>query len=320
MSGDYSTSATLYVDYKNTFNLSGATGAFLSFWVKHRAENCNDKLQIQISTDGGSLFTPICDRNTVAENSGSLSGKPALTGIRENWTKELFDLSSFLGNASVRLQFEFTSNTDNAADDFYKKVDDGFYLDNVKLVKTSAVLTTLPVTFINFNGKLLPDNIIQLHWEAYTDQQHNYFEVQRSGDRSNFLNIGKGNAFPPFDFLDKQPKPGNNFYQVKQVDKDGTITYSSIINITILNNVNVIVFPNPVNDKISIKLASINAEIFKLQITDMKGKVIYTKLTQVRNGAAELNVDMKSWSPQTYILKIIGRDGISVVTQKLIKL
>ncbi len=52
----------------------------------------------------------------------------------------------------------------------------------------------------------------------------------------------------------------------------------------------------------------------------MKGKVIYTKLTQVRNGAAELNVDMKSWSPQTYILKIIGRDGISVVTQKLIKL
>ncbi len=288
--------------------------------MKHRAENCNDKLQVQISTDGGSLFTPICGRNTVAENSGALGGKPALTGIRENWTKELFDLSSFLGNASVRLRFEFTSNTDNAADDFYKKVDDGFYLDNVKLVKTSAVLTTLPVTFINFNGKLLPDNKVQLNWEAYTDQQHNYFEVQRSIDGSNFLSIGKGNAFPPFDFLDKQPNPGNNFYRVKQVDKDGTTTYSSIINITILNNVNVIVFPNPVYDKISIKLASMNAEIFKLQITDMQGKVIYTKLTQVRNGAAELNVDMKSWSPQTYILKIIGRDGISVVTQKLIKL
>jgi hypothetical protein len=287
--------------------------------VKHRAENCNDKLQVQISTNG-SAYAPVCGINTIAESSGTLSGKAALTGIRENWTKEVFDLSNYLGSANVYLRFEFTSNTDAASDDFYKKVDDGFYIDNVKVIKSSAVLTTLPVTFINFNGKLLPNNIVQLNWEAYTDQQHDYFEVQRSNDGNNFLAIGRGKAFPPFDFLDKQPGLGNNIYRIKQVDKDGTITYSTVINITILNNVNVVVFPNPVSDKISIKLASMHAETFILQVTDIQGKLMHRTSKQVRGSVTELSIDLSSWSPQTYILKIAGRDGKALLTQKLIKI
>ena len=319
MSGNYPASATRYVDYKNTFNLTNTTAAYLSFWVKHRAENCNDKLQVQISTNG-STYTPVCGINTISESSGTLAGKAALTGIRENWTKEVFDLSNYLGSANVYLRFEFTSNTDAAADDFYAKVDDGFYIDNVKVLKSSASLSTLPVTFIKFEGKLLNDNTVRLNWEAYTDQQHDFFEVQRSSDGSNFAAIGRGNAFPPFHFLDKQPKSGGNFYRIKQVDKDGQITYSSVINISILNNTNVTVFPNPITDNVSVNIKSLAPQNYILQITDIQGKVMYNKAIELQNTNRELNIDMKSWNSQTYILKVSMPDGRTLITQKLIKL
>ncbi len=87
-----------------------------------------------------------------------------------------------------------------------------------------------------------------------------------------------------------------------------------------MNNVNVVVFPNPVSDKISIKLASMHAETFILQVTDIQGKLMHRTSTQVRGSTTELSIDMSSWSPQTYILKIAGRDGKALLTQKLIKI
>ena len=138
--GNYTTSSTRTVTYKSTLNLSDATEAFLSFWVKHKAENFRDKLQVQISTNG-STWVPVSGSTTVREdnttNGGTLGGQPALTGIRKNWTRELFDLSAYKGNSSVSLRFRFTS--DNDASSFAFKLDDGFYLDNIKVVKSTVV-------------------------------------------------------------------------------------------------------------------------------------------------------------------------------------
>jgi hypothetical protein len=323
--GNYSSSTNRKVTYKNPLDLSNATAAYLSFWVKHRAENFRDKLQVQVSTnstDGvNGTWTAIAGKTTIEEpgtlDGSTLNGKPSLTGIRDYWSQEFFDLSDYK-SANFRFRLEFTSDGDPSSFRFER--DEGFYIDNLEVGKTTTNLTTLPVTFLKFTGKLLTDNTVQLNWEAYTDHLHDYFEVQRSSDGSNFSSIGKGNAFPPFNFLDKQPGAGNNFYRIKQVDKDGTITYSSIINIALSNNIHVTVFPNPVTDNISIKLGSLRSENFHLQITDIQGKVMYSKFTDGRSNRTELKVDMKTWSSQTYILKVYGPDGGSLVTQKLIKL
>ena len=144
-SGDYTTSSTRTVTYKSTFNLSDATEAYLSFWVKHKAENFRDKLQIQVSTNGSTWF-PVCGTTTVTEdnttNGGTLGGQPALTGIRDNWTRELFDLSSYAGNATVSLRFQFTS--DNDASSFAFELDDGFYIDDIKAIKITSAVPAAP--------------------------------------------------------------------------------------------------------------------------------------------------------------------------------
>jgi hypothetical protein len=319
-SGNYAASDERIVTYKNSFDFSNATAAYLSFWVKQRAENCNDKLQVQVSGDGGTTYTPVCGLNTITENDGALGGQPALTGIRENWTREVMDLSAFKSKNNVKLRFVFTSNTDASTDDFYRKVDDGFYIDNVKVIKTSSALTVLPATFLTFSGKLLPDQQVKLYWEAYEDNARSYFEVQRSKDGITFTSIGQGPLFPPFHFLDPSPQLGNNFYRIKEVKKDGTGTYSKVVQIQVQKEFGIALYPNPVHDKLSIQVSGRDVEQGQIRITDIQGREVYRSAKTNVAGAAMLHIDTRRWPAQTYILKAFNQKSEVLLTKKIIKL
>ncbi|WP_276479992.1 M14 family zinc carboxypeptidase [Paraflavitalea pollutisoli] len=131
--GNYGNNTTSTATYNHAFDLSDATSAYLSFWVKHRAENSFDKLQVQVSTGGS--YQSLCGQQTVSEDVGTLGSQPALTGMRDAWTREVINLRNYLGNASVNFRFRFTSNGSGVLD--------GFYIDNVELVKaTSLVLSS----------------------------------------------------------------------------------------------------------------------------------------------------------------------------------
>ena len=117
--GNYTASSTREAALRNPFDLSNATVAYISFWTRHRAENFRDILRLQISTNSTDGFngtwTNIAGRTTVQEtnttNQGRLGGLPALTGIKENWTRELILIpSSFYSSNNVRFRFEFSSD------------------------------------------------------------------------------------------------------------------------------------------------------------------------------------------------------------------
>src|SRR5690606_4758494 len=121
----------------------------------------------------------------------------------------------------------FRSNRDLTSFEF--KVDDGALIDDIKIVKTSAALVTLPVHFIDFRGKLQANESVRLDWEVENDQQHSHFEVERSSDGQNFEKIGNGALSKPYYFIDQTPLLGNNYYRIKQYDIDGKYTYSSVV-------------------------------------------------------------------------------------------
>lgn len=165
-SGNYSASTTRNCTYRNTFNLSGATAAYLSFWTKHRAENFRDKLQVKVSTNG-TTWVAVTGTTTVKEpgtlDGSKINGQPSLTGIRDRWTKEIFDLSSYLGSSALRLRLEFTSDANTTG--FAYQVDDGFYIDDIKVIKSSAtmgaakqpIMVSVPVEDKNLTATVFPN-------------------------------------------------------------------------------------------------------------------------------------------------------------------
>ena len=320
--GNYTTSSTRTATCKTVMDLSNATEAYLSFWVKHRAENFRDKLQVQVSTDG-TTWVPVSGSTTVTEdnttNGGSLGGQPALTGIRNNWTRELYDLSAYKTFATVSLRFRFTSDNDASA--FAFELDDGFYIDNIKVVK-STVVTPLAVKFLNFTGKLLTNNSVQLDWQAETDNQHSYFEVEKSTDQNhNFISIGRVIGSQPYQAFDYNPAIGNNYYRIKQVDKDGTISYSKTINIIYGQRaMSLVVYPNPVRDNLNVKVSNYNTnDDLVLIITDATGRKVQEQSAVVSAGTTEIKMNVSKLPKGIYILKIMNGKYETLNIEKFIK-
>lgn len=177
---------------------------------------------------------------------------------------------------------------------------------------------TLPVHFINFNGRLLPSGEIKLGWDAATDNEHNYFEIERSATQQNFITIGKVGS--PYTFLDQHPLTGVNYYRIKAVNKDGKYQYSKIIKIVYDPRFSAVsIHPNPATDKLTVELSGTKPGNITLQVSDILGHIIQEKSYAIDNSNSALALDVASWKPQLYILKIIGSDSKVLSVQKFIK-
>ena len=318
--GNYTTSTTRTITYKSTFDLNDALAAQLSFWAKYRAENFRDKLQVQVSTNG-SVWTAICGSHTVAEsnttNGGTLGGLPALTGIQDQWTRQIYDLSGYIGSNTLYLRLQFTS--DNDATSFAFERDEGFHIDNINVIK-SVPLGVLPVKFINFYGKLLSDKTVQLDWEANVDAMHDHFEVERADANNSFSSIARvdGSLYRAFDHA---PKPGSNLYRIKQVDKNGSISYSQVINIntTSSGKSTITIYPNPVRDVLNLNITG-NDAAKAIIITDASGRTILTQQIPTATGAANIKIDVSNLSSQLYFIKTVNSKNETTSIQKFLKL
>ena len=316
MSGNYPGGTSRTVTYNSSLDLSGATAAYLTFWVKHRAENFRDKLQVQV--DGGSGWTAIAGKTTVQEpgtlDASTINGQPALTGIQDFWVKEVFDLKDYLGNASLDLRFVFTSNTTSTT--FVYDEDDGFYIDDLKVIKTTAPLIILPAQFLSFEGQLLPDATIRLNWKAEVDDMHDHFIVERSINGTNFTQIGRVNGVNPYSLIDPTPNIGNNYYRVKQVDKDGRFHHSKTINIVLNKPTLVHIYPNPVEEFITVKLSSAPGN-YIIEVTDASGRILKQESL---SGSTELKLDARKWSKGVYLINLYDVSNNKLSTERFIKL
>jgi hypothetical protein len=319
--GDYTTSANQTATYNGSLDLTNATAAYLSFWVKHRAENFRDKLQVQVSANG-TTWVPISGSTTVQEpgmlDGNTINGEPSLTGIREDWTAEVFDLTAYKGTAALKLRFAFTSDADGGS--FTYEKDDGFYIDNLKVVKSSSPLVILPVRFISFYGKVLNNQSTQLSWEAITDEHHDHFEIEHSLNGIYFKSIGNVATMPPYQFIDKHPVIGSNFYRIKQTAKDGKSFYSKVIHLSVQNSFTVTMFPNPTSNTIRIHWANKYPETIKVQVSDLQGRIIYSQDNVKEEAENELSIDTDKWKPQLYVLKILNRQNVVLSIQKITKM
>jgi murein tripeptide amidase MpaA len=323
-SGKYGASTTRMAIYKQSFDLSDATASWLSFQVRHRAENFRDKLQIQISTNSTNgidgAWTAVAGTTTVQEpgtlDGSTINGIPALTGVKEEWTRELFDLSAFTGHNAVWLRFVFTAGPTNS---FYFSEDDGFYIDELSLIKSTAPLVTLPVHFTGFTAQLQPDATVRLQWWAQTDAQHAYFEVEKSADGSRFTSIGRGPSAAPYIFTDPSPYAGTGYYRIRQVDMDGSVTYSAVVLVNYqLKAAQVQLFPNPAAKQVEIRILTDRSGRYSLRITDYAGREVKQTTIWVTPGTASAGIDISTLAAQLYIVNLYDQLGRPVATRQLV--
>ena len=188
----------------------------------------------------------------------------------------------------------------------------------------------LPVTFVSFSGlKDGAKNILQ--WSTTTELNNAFFSLERSLDGTNFSELttinskavnGNSNTVLNYEFTDVKPIIGNNYYRLKQVDKDGKFSYSQIVLLkgSKLNGVSVsAVYPNPAKDKVSIVFNAELATKVNIAIVDVAGKIVQQKQATLNNGQTSYISDISTLRAGNYIIKVTDISGAIINIQKLNK-
>lgn len=171
---------------------------------------------------------------------------------------------------------------------------------------------------------------VNLKWQTATELNNSGFEVQKSFDNSNWMDIGfvKGYGTTTekkiYNFVDRDPITQSTFYRLVQVDFDGTKNFYDPIEVKESDLPSAIVeynleqnYPNPFNPSTKIKFTIPNDEIVSLKIYDVLGNEMVELVNEKMNaGAHEVEFNGSGLSSGVYYYKLIS--GNFVDTKKLI--
>lgn len=105
--------------------------------------------------------------------------------------------------------------------------------------------------------------------------------------------------------MDKQPKPGHNYYKLKQLDIDGRTNESEVIDVYRSTDGSMVrVYPNPAIAQIYLEWDSQKAEIIEIQLLDMSGH-LQQVVVRATEGINTQVLHVESLSPGLYTLQRI---------------
>lgn len=184
---------------------------------------------------------------------------------------------------------------------------------------------TLPVKLINFQGSV-QGNKGQLKWAVAENETGNHFEVLRSTDGRNFAAAGvvfingKVGA-ESYSFADGVELNAVTYYQLKIVNKNGSITYSNVITLksaTSKQGPTLTILQNPVASTLTFSYTSASATQSKIAIYTTSGVKVYSSRISSLKGINAVSLPLDRYmAPGTYILEVCN--DTERVVSKLIK-
>lgn len=144
----------------------------------------------------------------------------------------------------------------------------------------------LPISLVSFTGEA-EQKFVKLQWQTALEVNNEMFKIEKSTDGTIWRVIGQlngainSNTLIDYQFLDKSPVHGYNYYRLIQQDLDGQATNSQIIQVdynspaweplVTINTVtkNLQVFSKTVEGKATLRIYNLNGQIlFDQRIQD----------------------------------------------------
>lgn len=325
--GNYVANATVTMTTTNQIDLTGLNNPRLSFWTKYDIEDNWDYGQVKISTNNGTTWIPMEGQYT-NPGTGTFqpNGQPLYDGVRSDWVREDISLSAY-ANAQIKIQFQLRS--DGAIHR------DGWYLDDIAIYYMGIV----PVELVSFNAVVHSDKV-DLNWITASESNNYGFEILRQvGSRQSSVGntewetIGfvEGNGttteVSTYTFTDNLTHSliqNNNLrYRLKQIDLDGTFSYSNEIEVDVIGLTEYSLlqnFPNPFNPKTVIGYQLPVTGNVILKVYDVLGNQVAILVDEVKEtGSYEVEFDAAKLSSGVYYYTLKSGDFIQSKKMLLLK-
>ncbi|MCX6182993.1 MAG: T9SS type A sorting domain-containing protein [Bacteroidetes bacterium] len=187
----------------------------------------------------------------------------------------------------------------------------------------------LPVELLSFTAKLDEEGKVDIRWATASEINNDLFAIERSKDGKYFEVIeqvpGAGNSNHVIMYFaeDKIPFDGISYYRLKQVDFDGTTSYSSIVGINSRNSKNVApalsfsLYPNPTASTAYLSFSNVvEGGQVSIRVYDLSGKEVYSALSTINTDGDVAPIDASAFPSGIYIVNAVC-NGV-VMHQKLL--
>lgn len=160
-------------------------------------------------------------------------------------------------------------------------LDDG---DNFTIATIDIANSPLPVEFKEFSLELVYQTV-RINWSTASELSNDYFEIERSVDYLNWESIqringaGNSNIELQYSAQDYHPKPQTNYYRIKQMDFDGTYSFSESKSIYITPYIEI--FPNPAENHLNVVVN--NSDFVDIVFQDLAGKQLTLPVSKTNN-------------------------------------
>lgn len=177
----------------------------------------------------------------------------------------------------------------------------------------------LPAGLMTFQGKEV-DCSIKLEWRTATEENTQYFEIQKSTDGINFTSLTRvtaiGNSNTPINYRHVDVNPSEqNYYRLKTVDADGEYEYSNTISVTSFcyEGGVVEVFPNPLSgtELLNMRFHSNESIPITIKIMDGLGRILDDMNVDLTEGVNNFYYDAKDLPAGVYSLRFEGATWLS---------
>lgn len=183
----------------------------------------------------------------------------------------------------------------------------------------------LPVELQAFSASVSGE-YIKLTWMTATEVNNYGFEIERSLNMTEWEKItfvaGGGNTNAPRAYSYKDAFISNQtvYYRLKQIDNDGTFSYSPVAEVSGKGNMNFSLdqnFPNPFNPETMIRFTLAVPSVVSLKVFTVTGEEVMSVLENVSLAAGShlYNVDASRLNSGVYIYTI--SDGSKTLSRKM---
>lgn len=186
-------------------------------------------------------------------------------------------------------------------------INDAILIDNI-----TADGGALPVELVSFEARYYNTDVL-LSWKTATEKDNYGFDVYRSYDKDTWNLIGHiqgsgtSNSEKCYTYIDNITSYHNYtiYYKLKQIDRDGSYTYSNIVsvkyngeNITQIN-----VTPTLINSTSDVLINMVNDCNMTLRIYDIAGNINQTLIDgHVKSGTSVTKIDVNKLKSGIYFV------------------
>ncbi len=191
------------------------------------------------------------------------------------------------------------------------------------LANSTGGTNPLPVELLSFDAQPNGD-IVETKWVTATEQNSDYFTVQKSADGISYSDVimvtaaGNSSVEKNYSAIDDEPFRGVSYYRLKEVDFDGKFSFSEPVAVSFSSGLtNMAVFPNPASGPFNVSLTGFEGQQVLIVVKDIHGQEVFSKVAILSDNAQVIAVD-PSGKLSSGVYEVIASSNNEIFHKKIV--